>query len=189
MGEGARGRVVCIRHVCPVPWVVRQHTVDRDSARPLAFLRVHSFLRLHCTYILSCTYTYAQTYTRILLCIHAYMQTYTCILLPSSFSSFRPCPWPCRPLPRPRPRRCRISSSPSSSSPPSIQNYFPCHGAMIAENGEARARVAGLRPVTRSPSPLRYEVARALAGRLIRALIGVIHLSRGKRGYVTPSEV
>jgi len=33
------------------------------------------------------------------------------------------------------------------------------------------------------------KLARALAGRPIRALNGVIHLARGKRGCVTPSEV
>jgi len=32
------------------------------------------------------------------------------------------------------------------------------------------------------------KLARALAGRPIRALIGVIHLARGKRGLVTPSK-
>jgi len=33
------------------------------------------------------------------------------------------------------------------------------------------------------------KLDRSLAGRPIRALIGVIHLARGKRGYVTPSKV
>ena len=40
------------------------------------------------------------------------------------------------------------------------------------------------------PIPLfAMKLARALAGRPIRALIGVIHLARGKGGYVTPSKV
>ena len=40
------------------------------------------------------------------------------------------------------------------------------------------------------PIPLfAMKLARALAGRPIRALIGVIHLARGKRGCVTPSKV
>jgi hypothetical protein len=40
------------------------------------------------------------------------------------------------------------------------------------------------------PIPLfAMKLARALAGRPIRALIGIIHLVRGKRGCVTPSKV
>ena len=40
------------------------------------------------------------------------------------------------------------------------------------------------------PIPLfAMKLARALAGRPIRALIGVIHLARGEWGLVTPSKV
>jgi len=47
-------------------------------------------------------------------------------------------------------------------------------------------RVAGLRPVTLSPPFFAMKLARALAGRPIRALIGVIRLARGKKGPRNP---
>jgi len=48
-----------------------------------------------------------------------------------------------------------------------------------------RASLSNMKPES-APS---LSPSRVLAGRPIRALIGVIHLSRGKRGYVTPFKV
>ena len=78
--------------------------------------------------------------------------------------------------PKRLPKRCENATVRSQ-----VSNLIPPPGVLHWTLG------SGASACHAEPIPLfAMKLARALAGRPIRALIGVIHLARGKRGCVTP---